>query len=84
MRLASIVINVKGHKLASLRSRIGKRVVVAALQVSARAEIVQVEVVRMDESRINWARVVVGSYRFTLRMGVLGVPMLVAMRSATR
>ena len=59
MRLAGIVINVKGHKLASLRSRIGKRVVVAALQVSARAEIVQVEEVRIDKARINWACIVV-------------------------
>ena len=77
MRLAEIVITNMGHIMVSLRSWIGKRVVVAALHVSDRAEIVQVEEVRIDKARINWACIVVGSCRFTLSLGItvlMGVP----------
>ena len=77
MRLAEIVITNMGHIMVSLRSWIGKRVIVAALHVSDRAEIVQVEEVRIDKARINWACIVVGSCRFTLSLGItvlMGVP----------
>ena len=85
MRLADIVITVEDHIPVSLCSWVGKRVVVAALQVSARAEIVQVKVVWVDVSRINWACIeVVGSVIFSLGLGVpVLVPMLISTLAVT-